>query len=102
MGPGFFVRQPPWAAIWKPGDYAPGAGAMVILTDIDFITTPFGGANYTSLNDKGRLGLNTAAFLALNASANVVPEPGSAVVWGLIGLGGMFCYRKRHPKAGRG
>ncbi|WP_416398951.1 DUF6701 domain-containing protein [Allohahella sp. A8] len=50
-------------ACWDEGDFAPGAGKLIIATDVDFITGNFGGANYTPPNDKGRFGLNLIAFL---------------------------------------
>ena len=65
----------PTIASWGRDDFALGAGALVILADIDLISAP-GGAQYGGgdgvLNDKGRLGLNAAAFL--------IPEPVSAAL----------------------
>ena len=52
------------AAIWNPGDYVAGAGSMVILGDVDMISSSFGGAQFNPPNDKGRFALNTTAFLA--------------------------------------
>ena len=53
----------PTIACWAEGEYAAGAGTLVIVGDVDFVTSDFGGANYSSLNDKGRLGLNIIEFL---------------------------------------
>ena len=50
-------------ACWGEGEFAPGAGKLVIATDVDFITGNFGGASYNPVNDKGRFGLNLVAFL---------------------------------------
>ncbi|GAA3955740.1 LamG domain-containing protein [Allohahella marinimesophila] len=50
-------------ACWDEGEYAPGAGKLIIATDVDFLTGNFGGANYALPNDKGRFGLNLIAFL---------------------------------------
>ena len=51
------------AAVWNPGDYAPGAGSMVIFGDVDMISGPFGGATYDPLDDNGTFALNAVAFL---------------------------------------
>ncbi len=50
-------------ACWAEGEFAPGAGTLVILGDTDYVTSNYGGANYSVLNDKGRLGLNVIEFL---------------------------------------
>jgi MSHA biogenesis protein MshQ len=50
-------------ACWEGGEYAPGAGKLVIITDTEFVTTISNEANYSSLNDKGRLALNVLEFL---------------------------------------
>jgi hypothetical protein len=52
------------AAYWCPGDYAEGAGGMVILPDVDMVSTGYDSTRYNPLNANGKLGLNTAAFLA--------------------------------------
>ena len=52
------------AAYWCPGDYAEGAGAMVILADVDMVSTWVDPSRYSPPNANGRLGLNSAAFLA--------------------------------------
>lgn len=52
------------AAVWDRGTYAPGAGRLVIVTDVDMLVA--GQAVYepiASRNDNGRFGLNTTAFL---------------------------------------
>jgi|GEM_PF-1085436 hypothetical protein len=80
------------AALWNQGQYAPGAGAIVSIGDVDMISGNFGGADYGpplgSANNKGRFGLNIFAFLATNVggSANA-PEPSSLALIALIGAG---------------
>jgi MSHA biogenesis protein MshQ len=50
-------------ACWEEGEYALGAGKLVIITDTEFVTTISNEANYSSLNDKGKLALNVLEFL---------------------------------------
>ncbi|AGH47416.1 LamG domain-containing protein [Paraglaciecola psychrophila] len=50
-------------ACWEEGEYALGAGKLVIITDTEFVTTINNEANYSSLNDKGKLALNVLEFL---------------------------------------
>ena len=42
-------------------------------------------------NENNNIGFRVAS---LSDSANVVPEPGSVLVWGLLGLAGVFVGRK--------
>ena len=66
------------AAIWNPGDYVAGAGSMVILGDVDMISSSFGGAQFNPPNDKGRFALNTTAFLASAGSTTNLPPTADA------------------------
>ena len=50
------------AAIWNRGDYAPGAGRLVILADVDMLSSR--AAEYRPLDDNGRFALNAMGFLA--------------------------------------
>ncbi|GJM18946.1 MAG: hypothetical protein DHS20C14_11590 [Phycisphaeraceae bacterium] len=50
-------------AFWDDGDYAPGSGRMIIVTDADTVSTAFGNPTYFPLNDNGRFGLNLVAGL---------------------------------------
>lgn len=82
------------AAYWLPGEYAPGAGALFILGDVDMLSGPFGGAVYPpggGANDKGRFGLNLFAAAAREDDTSVpqIPEPGTIVLLasGLLLLG---------------
>ena len=70
------------AAVWDRNEYAPGAGRMVITTDVDMIVDGSfipGGAIYTPLNDNGRFALNAAAFLVNGGSID-------AFAYDLIGV----------------
>lgn len=67
------------AAYWNPGEYAAGAGAMVILADVDMISNST--SNYTTMNNNAQFALNSTAFLASSAQ---VPEPTSALVWAAL------------------
>ena len=53
------------AAVWDRNQYAPGAGRMVIATDVDMVTPEGipGSPSYAPLNDNGRFALNATAFL---------------------------------------
>lgn len=70
-------------AYWNAGEYAPGAGKLVIITDVDTLAGTElgygGGATYATLNDNGRLGLNVANFF-------VVPTPGAGAMMLAAGL----------------
>jgi hypothetical protein len=84
------------SAYWKAGEYAPGAGALFIVADIDMIsTTTFCGlavcgADYTAMNSNARYALNTFSFLQENGGTPV-PTPGTLVLAGsaLLLLGRM-------------
>ena len=66
-------------ACWDEGEFAPGAGQLVITTDVDYITGDFGGANYDPLNAKGTFGLNLVDFL-INGGLEPIELIGS---WGM-------------------
>ena len=92
------------SAFWKAGEYAPGAGALFVIADIDMIATttgcglPLCGADYSPLNDNGIYALNTFSFLQQNGG-NPVPEPGTLV---LLGLGLLAVAASRRQKAKHG
>ena len=60
------------AAVWDRGQYAPGAGRLVIVTDVDMMVSGFPGAlaSYAPLNDNGRFILNATAFLVNGGTVN--------------------------------
>ena len=66
--------------IWDYGDYAPGAGRMVILADVDFISTA-AGADYTPGS------LDSRAILALNATNYLLPVPVGVSTLAMVSLG---------------
>lgn len=57
----------PVIAYWDRGEYAPGAGRMIIVTDVNTIGDNDGTAQYVPLNDNGRF--------ALNLIAGMIDEP---------------------------
>jgi hypothetical protein len=69
------------SAYWKAGEYAPGAGALFIIADIDMISTttvcglPVCGGSYSPLNANGIYALNTFSFLQSNGGTPPIPEP---------------------------
>jgi hypothetical protein len=80
------------SAYWKAGEYAPGAGALFIIADIDMISTttacglPVCGGSYAPLNDNGIYALNTFSFLQSNGGTPPIPEPETYALM-LAGLG---------------
>ena len=72
------------SAYWQPGQYSPGAGALVIVADIDTFSNQT--ATYSPLNADGIFALNTTAL-----AAGVVPEPTTVSLMGFglaaIGVG---------------
>ncbi len=88
------------SAYWKAGEYAPGAGALFIIADIDMIATTTGlcpdptcGATYSPLNNNGIYALNTFSFLQDNGGTSV-PEPGNIALAGTA-LGLLVLSRRR-------
>ena len=64
------------AAVWDRNEYAPGAGRLVIVTDVDMIVAGSGNpgsATYTPPNDNGRFALNATAFLVNGGTVNGFP-----------------------------
>ncbi|GJM18947.1 MAG: hypothetical protein DHS20C14_11600 [Phycisphaeraceae bacterium] len=48
-------------AFWDDGDYSPGSGRMIIVTDVNTVISAE--ADYSSFNDNARFGLNLVAGL---------------------------------------
>ena len=80
------------AAFWGAGQYAAGAGALIIVADIDMFTSQatsdglFGttfGNDVGDLTDNGRFALNAFAFLSTSTTPlPTVPEPATLALFG--------------------
>lgn len=74
------------SAYWAAGQYAPGAGALFVVADIDMIstTTPpqcgeaLCGADYLNMNNNAVYALNTFGFLQSTGGNPPPPTPASA------------------------
>lgn len=89
------------SAYWDDGEYAPGAGKLVIVADIDMISTYYGNVSYDPLNDNGVFALNIVDYL-INGSGGggggTVPAPATVMLFGLGLLGMRFHARRRQQK----
>lgn len=83
------VQNQVTSAYWAAGQYAPGAGALFIVADIDMIaTTPppqcgqaLCGADDTNMNANAVYALNTFSFLQrTGGNPNPLPEPGTVLL----------------------
>ncbi len=85
------------AAVWDRNQYAPGAGRLVIATDVDMLVD-FRDAVYEPLaarNDNGRFGLNATAFLIAGGTIDaltydIIGVPSCAISQGSGGYCGLF------------
>ena len=59
------------AAVWDEGEFAPGAGRLVVATDVDML----GVGNYTALDDNARFSLNAVSWLAEGGPVVAEPTP---------------------------
>ena len=97
------VQNEVTSAYWAAGQYAPGAGALFVVADIDMIstTTPpqcgvaLCGADYTAMNSNAIYALNTFSFLQ-KTGGNPVPEPGTLLLVGPALLSLAFLRRRTH------
>ncbi len=79
-------------AYWGKGQYAPGAGKLVIVGDIDTVANVYS-SPYAPLDSNGIFGLNTVAFLTAG-----VPEPAT---WSMLiaGFAAAGVAARRHRRA---
>ena len=85
------------AAYWAPGQYAAGAGALVVVGDVDMVANYYSSPYSPNTNANGTFGLNTIAYAINGAPVGGVPEPAT---WGLMiaGFGGVGAVlRRRRP-----
>ena len=62
----------PTVAYWTPGLYCPTCGAMLLVGDIDTISTAYGQADYAGMNQNAKFALNSIAWL-VNHSGTYSP-----------------------------
>ena len=74
------------AAYWREGDYRPGAGNLLILTDIDTWSTWQGNANYLLMDNEARFALNSTAFVVIECGDGAL-DPGEGCDDGDISSG---------------
>jgi hypothetical protein len=79
------------AAAWGAGQWAAGAGSLIIVADIDMFTTR---ANFDPLDDNGVFALNAFAFLATSDQPIDVPNAQSYLLV-LFGLGVLSLSRRK-------
>jgi MYXO-CTERM domain-containing protein len=91
------VQNQVTSAYWRAGEYAPGAGSLFIIADVDMIASTGGAsANYATMNANAIYALNTFSFLQSQGGSpdNKVPEPG-ALLLALSALGAVVMVRRR-------
>lgn len=81
------------AAAWGAGQWAVGAGSLIVVSDIDMFTTL---ASFNPLDANGIFALNAFAFLATSDEPIGVPNAPSAVLL-LLGLS-LLTYSRRFNK----
>ena len=95
---------PPHRPAHQPeaGEYAPGAGSLFIIADIDMIASttacgaPVCGGSYDPLNNNGIYALNTFSFLQSQGGTPPIPEPETyALMLAGLGLMGWMVRRRQ-------
>ncbi|GAA6183559.1 hypothetical protein [Aliiglaciecola sp. NS0011-25] len=71
------------AAAWGAGQFAAGAGSLIVVADIDMFTTQ---AQFDPLNDNGIFALNAFAFLATSEDPIGVPNVPTVMLI-ILGIG---------------
>lgn len=87
------------SAYWGEGQFAPGTGKLIIVGDVDMVSIY--GASFDPINDNGRFGLNSIAYL-IEGEVGAVPEPSTwlMLVGGFGAVGGVMRRRRtvRHAQ----
>lgn len=78
------------SAYWGAGQYAAGAGQLVIIADVDMVSNAYVN-HYSPVDSGGVFGLNSVAYIV---DGGAVPEPAT---WGLmlLGFGGLGAVLRR-------
>jgi len=102
------TNNQPTAACFARGAYAPGAGAMIIVADIDTWTSQ---ADFNAVNGNARFALNGTAFIVTGGAGSPSTPPAASGVptlgeWGmvilaasLIAFGSLMASRRSHTQA---
>lgn len=72
---------------WPRGTFSPGAGALLVFSDVDMISSYGVNPFSPSINSNGILALNSAAWLVEGGQFQAVPEPG---ILPLLAAGGVL------------
>ena len=80
------------AAAWGAGQWAAGAGSLIVVADIDMFTTR---ARFNPLNDNGIFALNAFAFLATSDQPIDVPNAQTYLLF-LFGIGVLGLSRRNN------
>ncbi len=73
------------AAYWQRGEYSPSAGSLLIINDVDMVSTL---ADYHTMNDNARFALNGFGLLAARERIHVIGGASDSIVdgsWSWVG-----------------